>query len=180
MTNTLALDTNVLIEAANGAKASLDLLSTTKKFHIKVFVPRTAYDELAYLATRHVDADDSKRVKLKQLALKALSKLSHWGIEVGPLPSVGEKLIKDKIRNSVLAQGVVPKREVHDAAILVESAILEATVLVSQDYHLTGIRSTKEQKLKSLLSNVGLANPPVELPGTAQRRVMCCVKCEMG
>ena len=139
----IAVDTNVLIDRADGNETVIDCLSTILKRHPKalLIVPPTVIGELADIY------DNGKTIKAKGLAYTALQKLkSAWGLNPIDCVPVGHGIVEETARK-IRAQGLLPEEEINDSLIIAESALANATLLVSNDRHMRDIDQSKLRKI---------------------------------
>ena len=98
-------------------------------------------------------------------AIEALSKTQLWGIETYSLISVGPEIVEINA-HKLLAAGLLPEAEVHDAVIIIETALREIPTLITSDNHLLSINPAR---LSSMLDDfdlkpVTILHPMVMLP----------------
>lgn len=130
----VALDTNFLIDLADGNEDCLDCLRALRdsRVPVRILVTPTGIQELADIY------ENGETEEKRSLALTALQSLSAWGIGVFDATGVDHgivQIIGDKIR----AQGLLPASERHDSFIIAEAALAGCEVLISADHHLTAI-----------------------------------------
>ena len=98
-------------------------------------------------------------------AIEALSKIQRWGIETYSLISVGPEIVEINA-HKLLGAGLLPEGEVHDAVIIIETALRYIPILITSDIHLLGINPAK---LSSMLDDfdlipVTISHPMAMLP----------------
>jgi len=131
----IAVDTNVLIDLADGNEIVIDCLSTIRrKFpNAPIIVPPTEVIELTDIAT---DGDPDAE---KESALTALRKIpKEWGFKPVNYVPVGHGIIEQTAQR-IRAAGLVPDGEIHDSLIIAESALANVTLLLSSDGHMKDI-----------------------------------------
>ena len=131
----IAVDTNVLIDLADGDEIVIDCFSTIRrKFpNAPIIVPPTVIAELADIAT---DGDSESE---KESALSALRKIrGEWGFNPINCVPVGHGIVEETARK-IRAAGLIPNEEIHDSFIIAESALANVTLLLSSDGHMKDI-----------------------------------------
>jgi rRNA-processing protein FCF1 len=157
----IAVDTNVLIDLADGDETVLDCFSTIRSKFPKapIIVPPTVIGELTAIAIEGDTASD------KKLALKALQSIrNEWGFHPINCVPVGHGIIEETARK-IRAAGLVPDEEVHDSFIIAESALANATMLLSSDGHMKDIDQTT---LKNVLDGCDVAKLIIFSPKNSQ------------
>jgi len=129
-----AIDTNPLIDWAQGYEDTLESFHLIRQRipGVSIIVPPTVLHELGYFAQTN-----SKR--LGSSAIKALELIRDEPLlkPINLVP-VGHGIVGInawKIRQ----RGLIDDDEVHDSMILAEAGLLECSVLLTSDSHLTGI-----------------------------------------
>jgi predicted nucleic acid-binding protein len=134
----IAVDTNVLIDLADGNEIVIDCFSTIRrKFpNAPIIIPPTVIGELADIAT---DGDSESE---KESALIALLNIrSKWGFHPVNCVPVGHGIVEETARK-IRAAGLIPDEEIHDSFIIAESALANVTLLLSSDGHLKDINQS--------------------------------------
>lgn len=134
-----AVDTNVLLDLADGKDRVWDAIDTIKKrlSGVQFVLPPTVVQELAWIV-EHGETSRERR-----LALTAASRLaSEWQFVPLTLIPVGHG-ITDRIASQLRRSGLLPEEEVNDATIVAESALTGCRILLSSDAHLTNIPADK-------------------------------------
>ena len=90
-------------------------------------------------------------------AIEALTKMQSWGVETYALISVGPEIVEINAKK-LLSVGLLPEAEVHDAVIIIETALRYIPTLITSDNHLLSINPVK---LFSMLDDFDL--PPVTI-----------------
>lgn len=157
----LALDTNVLLDLADGSEVAHDFRETFIRKGYSPVVPPTAMFELAL----HHASGDARR---RHLASVALSKLGVWRIV--PL-SVGEvdEAIAERFALRLIELGLLPEEEFSDGLILAEAALARISIAVSSDKHLLDI---EPEELRAALDAADLAHVAVMHPHKLLRAVL--------
>jgi hypothetical protein len=153
----VAIDSNVLLALAEEDSDTLDAweLIQTRLRPVMLLVPTTVLDEVGH------KAEDPARSKLRTLAIKALTDLRiRWKLQPVELRPDQEVVVQSAAA-ALLHSGQLPFAERNDAFILVEAAVLECMLLVSQDSHLLGL---EQRELKSVLRRFQLTPPLVASP----------------
>ena len=131
----IAVDTNVLIDLADENEIVLDCFSTIRrKFpSAPVIVPPTVIVELADIASDWNIKPEGK------LALSALQNIrSKWAFHPMNCVPVGHGIVEETARK-IRSAGLIPNEEIHDSYIIAESALANATLLLSSDAHMKDI-----------------------------------------
>lgn len=128
----ISLDSNVLIDFADGEERVVDAIETIRKrVSGSVFVvPPTVITELAYA------------IEMGQptaaLAEHSLRSIKTWGFLPFDLIPVGHGIVENTARK-VLQGNLLPSAEFNDASILAESSLLSCAMLLTSDKHLLDI-----------------------------------------
>jgi rRNA-processing protein FCF1 len=139
----IAVDTNVLIDWADEYEIVIDCFTTIRRKYpnAPIIVPPTVIVELADIAT---DGDSDAE---KQLALTALGKMRpDWRLNPINCVPVGHGIVEETARK-IRAAGLIPQDEIHDSFIIAESALANATLLLSSDGHMTDINQSEVANL---------------------------------
>jgi rRNA-processing protein FCF1 len=131
----VAVDTNVLMRLVEGHEATIDSwnLINRRLKPVQFLVPPTVLDELA---SKTLDDPD---LAVRLTAQKALADLRYrWRFQPVDFNAVQDAIATNAIR-CLRESGLIPYEERNDAAIVVESAILNCILLVSRDSHLLDI-----------------------------------------
>jgi predicted nucleic acid-binding protein len=128
---------------------------------VQFLVSPTVFEELAHKAG--TEADMAMRV----LARTALSEMrTQWQFQPAFLNAVQEALVSqsaDRLRRS----GLMPYEERNDGFVLAEAAVLNCTLLVTEDSHL---RSIDFERLLELFREMDLIAPVIATPREIVRR----------
>lgn len=140
----IAVDTNVLLDCADGNDDVLDALDTFRKRlrNQELVATTTVVQELAMAARKEGDVGE--------LALCALQHLLAWGVRPLDLLSV-EHAIAEQIGLKLRLAGLVPPEEIHDSLIIAEAAVSGCTILLSSDEHLLAAGRNAEATLWAVL-----------------------------
>ena len=153
----IAVDTNFLLDLANGDADCWDALETVKGRLPGpiIYVLPTVIDELTYLHDHTKDDAEQKS------AAKALSSLRRdWKFRPIDLLPVGHGIVEqtaDKIRGI----GLLPEEEKNDSFILAEAALADCTILITHDRHLLEVNPAK---LRILLDSCDVCCPLIVSP----------------
>ena len=159
----LAVDTNVLLDLAEGAEAVLDtlaLLDQRLPDNDRLVVP-SVLDELAFLC----DSGDSDRVR--QGALRAMNLLREHDRFRPLLELACPQALVDEVAKAIRVRGLLPAQEVHDSLILSEAALLDCGLLLTSDEHLRGI---DHEHLTLALNPFELVPPVIASPREIVRK----------
>lgn len=152
----IAVDTNVLLDLANGDGLVIDCLETIRKRikNIRVVVLPTVILELAELA----DNGDTEQARL--LATAALRNIRKWGfLPVNCIP-VGHGIVEETGRK-LRKNGLIPEDEIHDSFIVAEAGLRGVSILLSSDHH---IKDIDQNSLKILLDGCDVSCPLIASP----------------
>jgi predicted nucleic acid-binding protein len=126
----LALDSNILIDLADGLDAAHTFREEFQNRGYSLMVPPTVVTELTLMATK-----DHARASL---ARRALQSLREWEIQPYDLRSVSRGMTDEFVRR-LIERDLLPRDEFNDGAILAETSLAEIPVLVTSDRHLLDI-----------------------------------------
>jgi hypothetical protein len=124
----LALDTNLLLDLAQGKDFAHDFREEFLRRKYSLFVPPTVIAELGFFASldhlpQHQDAN------------VALEKLIAW--KCAPLTLSSTQLaIASRFAARLIESGVIPENEQNDGKILGQTSLAKIPLLVSSDKHL--------------------------------------------
>ncbi len=126
----IAVDTNVLLDQADGDENVVDALATLRErlTNAQFIVPPTVLEELGH----QLGSGDPEESKLAEIVLMNLLKWGYTPLNVVP---VG-KGITEQISLRLRMKGVLPDEELNDSYIIAESALLGCSILLSSDWHL--------------------------------------------
>jgi predicted nucleic acid-binding protein len=158
----VAVDSNILFSLAQEKEEVIDAwhLICERLRPVMLVVPPTVLGEVGDKVAR-------PETNLGRLALKVLRELrARWNFQPVELRPDQEKTTV-YVARQIIARGLVPAGEKNDALIVAESAVLECTLLVSDDSHLDGI---DRSALKSLLAKAGLNSPVIATPRVLLRK----------
>ena len=153
----VALDTNVLIDLANGLDKATDCIETIReRAKLAVFViPPTVIEELAYIS------QDGETRSERSAALNALKNLVNiWGFTPSDCVPVGNGIVEE-IGRKIRKARLLPEDEVNDSFVIAESALIGATILISSDRHIAGI---DREELRLTLDSSDVAVPTILHP----------------
>lgn len=135
----VAVDTNVLLDLADGKEHVWNAVQTVRKRlpGVQIVVPPTAVQELAWI----VDNGDTEQER--KLALTAAQKLvREWQFVPLNLIPVGHG-ITDRIASELRRKGLLPEEEVNDSYVVAKSALAGCRILLSSDAHVADIPADK-------------------------------------
>ena len=153
----VAVDTNFPILLAEGNDDALDALALVqaRMRPAQILVSRTVLLELAYKSRNDPDAE------VRRIAQAALTGLrSRWNFSPAGLNSVQEAIVEEAARR-IRSAGLMPDEERNDAAVIAESAVLNAVLLVSNDSHLLQV---DHRRLGLLFRELDLPVPLIVSP----------------
>jgi rRNA-processing protein FCF1 len=162
----VAVDTNILLRLAEEDELALDAIEVVRGLlrPSEFLVSPTAYLELNMLAR---SADEAR---VRASALKALTDFrAKWRFKPAPLNSLQKTLVINAAAK-LLDSGLLPTTERNDARIVVESAVLNCVLLVSNDSHLL---QADHRRLGLLFRELDL---PVPIIASARDLVRLCRK----
>ncbi|HEX4139856.1 MAG TPA: type II toxin-antitoxin system VapC family toxin [Candidatus Methylacidiphilales bacterium] len=125
----LALDTNVLLDLAEGQSEVVRFFETSKRKGYALAVPATVLVELDFALS---DASDKRRQKLSELAQEQM--LTRWNVV--PLPEPFRAEDAENFGLMLRTRGLLPMQERNDGLILAECSLEGIGLLVSSDRHL--------------------------------------------
>lgn len=129
----VAVDTNVLMDMADGNEPTLNAVAECRgRTGIALIVPPTVVQELAY------GAENWKPSERRDLARKSLSCLLEWGMTPINFIPAGHGIC-EQLAQALIDRGLLPEGEWHDALVLAEAALCDASALLTWDDHLAGI-----------------------------------------
>jgi predicted nucleic acid-binding protein len=159
----LAVDTNVLLDIADGVNDVLDAADVIAERlpEAEQLVTPSVLDELAYLA------DSGLTLQVRQSARRVIQLLRGKDrfrpiLELPFAPEIAEELAGEFRRRKLL-----PDEEVHDSLILAETVLLDCHILLTSDEHL---RSLDHQQLTWLLNQRDLTAPVIATPREIVRK----------
>lgn len=141
----VAVDTNVLLDLADGNEAVWEAVETVRRRlkGVQIVVPPTVVQELAHLI-EHGATDRERTLAL----LAAQQLLGKWKfVPINFIPA-GHG-ITEQIADGLRADGLLPEEEINDSFIVAESALAGCTLLLSSDRH---IREISAHRLNPLLA----------------------------
>jgi len=159
----LGVDTNVLLDLAEGVEAILDsfaLLDQRLPGNDMLVVP-SVLDELAFLC----DAGGTERVR--QSALRALNLIREQDRFRPLLELAFPQSLVDEVAREIRSRGLLPEDEVHDSMILAEAALLDCGLLLTSDEHLRGV---DHEHLTLVLNPFELVPPVIASPREIVRK----------
>jgi predicted nucleic acid-binding protein len=159
----LAVDTNVLLDLADGVEAVVDtfaLLDQRLPGNDTLVVP-SVLDELAFLS------DSGENEQVRRSALGAL-KLVREQDRFRPLLELAyPQALVNEVAREVRSRRLLPDNEVHDSLILAEAALLDCGLLLTSDEHLRGV---DHEHLTLVLKPFELAPPVIASPREIVRK----------
>jgi len=130
----VAVDSNVLLDLADGNESVLDALNTIRArlTNVRFVVTPSVFQEMAHLALK------GSVVARQKLARHALHQLREWQFDLLEIVPVGHGIV-ERIAQRLRGVDLLPEEEVHDSLILAEAALLDCAVLLTSDSHLRGL-----------------------------------------
>jgi predicted nucleic acid-binding protein len=127
----LALDTNLLLDLAEGKNFAHEFKEEFSGRGYSFLVPPTVVAELAFFASL-------KKTTQCKLAGTALEKLAVWGCQPITLSST-ETAIAVRFAARLMDALLLPETEMNDGKILAQTSLAEIPLLVTSDKHLLNI-----------------------------------------
>ena len=158
----VAVDSNILFSLAAEKDDIIDAWNLIQeRLHpVMLVVSPTVLGELGAKVS---DVD----TRLGKLALKALRELRpRWNLQPVELRPAQEG-VAAQAASAIREYELLPESERNDSFIVAEAAVLECTLLVSEDSHLDAI---DRAALKSLLAKLGLSAPVIATPRALLRK----------
>ena len=119
----VAVDSNVLLDLADGNESVLDALNTIRArlTNVRFVVTPSVFQEMAHLALK------GSVVARQKLARHALHQLREWQFDLLEIVPVGHGIV-ERIAQRLRGVDLLPEEEVHDSLILAEADLLGCTV----------------------------------------------------
>jgi predicted nucleic acid-binding protein len=157
----IAIDTNVLIDQADGNEDVLDAIAIirTRVHKAQFIVTRTVLEELAFGAR-----ETNLKGEMCRTALRSLGKWGYQGMDVVP---VGRGIV-EQIGRALRSGGVLPDEEENDASIIAEAALLGCGMLLTSDTHL--VEAQENPALKTVLEAADVSVPVIGRPRFIARK----------
>jgi predicted nucleic acid-binding protein len=127
----LALDTNVLLDLAEGSEFALDFRDVFQAANYSLVAGSTVFRELGFAVLFGSEEE-------KSLAAKAVANAAKWGILAFNLTRLDQS-IAERFAQRLLEKGLLPEEECNDALILAEASVENIPLLVTSDHHLLDI-----------------------------------------
>ena len=153
----LAVDTNVLLDRADGDEMVLDGFDIiARRLPLSEFIiTPTVIEELVFKAER---GETGLEKRLAKSALKQL--IRPWGFRPMNFIPVGRGIVAE-IARRLRHHGLIPDSEVNDSLIVAEAALAGASLLLTSDHHLTSIDyPSLKRELEAADVNVPLIASP--------------------
>jgi predicted nucleic acid-binding protein len=149
-------DSNVPLDLAHGREDVLDAIALIRRRLRggKILIPPRVVRELAFLADNA--GEDSTRAD----AATFLRHHREWGCQLVGYVALGEEFV-ERVARQLRHNHLFPAAEVNDSVILVEAAVLNASLLLTTDEHLRGVDYLR---LKLLLEKFELSPPVIATP----------------
>lgn len=154
----LGVDTNVLLDLADGVEAVVDAFAVLAQRlpSSDVFVVPSVLDELAFLY------QSGETDFVRQLARRALQLLREQKHGFRPLLELTcSPALVGEVALELRSQDLLPQQEVHDSLILAEAALVGCALFLSSDEHL---RAIDHERLTLLLNRLDLVPPIIASP----------------
>ena len=159
----LAVDTNVLLDIADGVDDVLDAATViaARLPDAEQLVTPSVLEEVAFLA------DSGKTPQVRESARKAIRLLRDKDRfrPMLELPFAEERV--ETLAEEFRRRRLLPTAEVHDSLILAEAVLLDCAILLTSDDHL---RAIDHQQLTWLLNAHDLAPPVIATPREIVRK----------
>lgn len=149
-------DSNVPLDLARGRDDVLDAIALIRRRLRggKILIPPRVVRELAFLAEY---ADETST---REDAATFLRRHRDWGCQLENHVTLGEEFV-ERVARQLRSEGLIPEAEVNDSVIVVEAAVLKASLLLTTDEH---IRGADYLRLKLLLEEFELSAPVIATP----------------
>ena len=130
--NQLALDTNLLLDLADGADFAHTFKEVFEERGYVFLLPPTAASEL------HENFIYAPSLRKRELSGIALGNLRSWAVRTFELAPV-QQAIAEQFARKLLKKSLLPPDEFNDGAILGETSLRRIPLLVTSDKHLLDI-----------------------------------------
>lgn len=152
----LAADTNVPLDMVLGRDLVLDAVATIRRRlpNRFILVPPTVANELVVMAE-----DDHSSAK-RSAARKFFADHRAWGFRLVSFVPLGDEYVH-KVAATLRHRGLIEEAEVNDALVLVETAALDCSLLLTSDEHL---RAVDYERLVLELRRFDLTAPVITTP----------------
>ena len=149
-------DSNVPLDLARGCEDVLDAIALIRRRLRggKMLIPPRVVRELAFLA------EFADEPETRASAAAFLRRHREWGCQLVSYVTLGEEFV-ERVARQLRAGQLLPASEVNDSVILVEAAVLNASLLLTTDEHLRGIDFLQ---LTFVLERFDLSAPVIATP----------------
>lgn len=149
-------DTNVPMDLARGRDDVIDAVALIRRRlrGRNLLIPPRVVRELAYLA------DFAEEAGVRDAAASFLRRHREWGCQLVPDVVLGDDFV-ERVARQIRTARLLPLAEVNDSVIIVEAAILGASLLLTSDEHLRGVDLPQ---LQFLLDGFDLSAPVIATP----------------
>jgi len=158
----IGLDTNFLIDLADGDEECLDCLGVlrAKRPKVAIVLLPVVVKELTALYLK----GNPVQKKLAEAALR--KSLKEWGI--APAFIVPVQLgIAEIVADAIRVGGIVPIQERNDSFLIAEAAVLGCNLLISSDAHVHGVN---KEDLRQVLTASHVECPVIMTPGQVYKK----------
>jgi predicted nucleic acid-binding protein len=157
-------DTNVPMDLARGRDDVIDavVLIRRRLRGRNLLIPPRVVRELAYLA------DFAEEAGVRAAAASFLRRHRQWGCQLVPDVVLGDDFV-ERVARQIRAARLLPPAEVNDSVIIVEAAILGASLLLTSDEHVRGVDLPK---LQFLLEGFDLSAPIIATPAEIVKKFL--------
>jgi hypothetical protein len=147
----IAIDTNVLLDLADGRDDVVDALQTIRSRlkNAQLIITSTVIEELSFALD-----EGGEKSRLAQIALE---NVIAWGIQPADMLAIGHGIC-DTIGLKLRLAGYLPEHEVNDGLIIAEAAMWGSAMLLSSDLHLLEAGRDPERKLWRVLDECHAAS----------------------
>lgn len=149
-------DSNVPLDLARGREDVLDAIALIRRRLRggRILIPPRVIRELAFLAEY---ADESAT---RGDVVNFFRRHQEWGCQLVSHVTLGEEFV-ERVARQLRNEHLLPAAEVNDSVIVVEAAVLNASLLLTTDEHLRGMDYLR---LKLLLEKFELSAPVIATP----------------
>jgi hypothetical protein len=158
-----AVDTNFLLGFASGDDDVIDAVETLKRRAPQLLISATP-TPLAELRFFEKQSEDAA---LKSAATRALARFKRdWSFHAAVLPRAQQSRLEN-VADYIRSSGILPQAERHDSLILVEAALIDAKLLITDD---SALRHIDYARLVFQLGEFGLHPPVLATPREIVRK----------
>ena len=155
-------DSNVPLDLALGIEDVVDAMALIRRRLQggSILIPPRVVREVSFLGQFAAEAST------RQAAASFLRRHREWGCQLVAYVTLGEEFV-ERVARQLRVQRLVAAAEVNDSVILVEAAVLNASLLLTTDEHLRGVDYLQS---KFLLEKFELSAPVIATPREIVRK----------